>query len=375
MNRESEFGHYPFGADSAVLLRPIAMLDLKAMRFVHLAPESSRRSIERSGLRGEKVSLPVGPAGERFALRQAVFCTPILADFWTTYQWLRELRRGPGQRLLAVHFRVPDDESMFVGRYGEPHLAVKASETAAWVQANPNGAQAILPRKVRQDEVHRLLEMNQLVGWTGCPESDKLFDCVCPACLPPGTPDLLRRFRGAYAKAVQALREATTPAEATAALLSMDMPLERARGRIPPTKILAQVDSPHATIRSCVAGLLGLFPWPQADKALAKLLQDADSRVCQQAVSSVWRLLRTQRAIDYLWEGPTRALLHFAETLLEFESNEAAQVSALEKLAQHPHRDIRAGASKLARTLYPQGSSEYHTRLQALSGEGGGGHS
>ncbi len=90
------------------------------MRLVHLAPESKERAIRKSGLAGSKAVLSVS-GGRTLVVPRAVFAMPVVSDFWTTFQWLRELRRAHDERLVAVYFRIADDEPVHVGRYNEPH--------------------------------------------------------------------------------------------------------------------------------------------------------------------------------------------------------------------------------------------------------------
>ena len=57
-------------------------------RLVHLAPASSARSIQRSGVRGTRWEIPTldGPV----LVRQAVFAMPVVQDFARAHQWVRE---------------------------------------------------------------------------------------------------------------------------------------------------------------------------------------------------------------------------------------------------------------------------------------------
>lgn len=104
------------------------------MRLVHLAPLSIERSIRRAGLTARKVALLVSPDGASVNTG-AVYAMPVVPDFWTTYQWLRELRRWHDERMVAVYFRVQDDEPVYVGRYGQQQRIMKAAAAAAWVNS------------------------------------------------------------------------------------------------------------------------------------------------------------------------------------------------------------------------------------------------
>jgi hypothetical protein len=54
------------------------------------------------------VSRPVGT-------RRGVFCVPVVPNFQSTFQWLRELRGRGYSRLRGIKFRIDDGESIFVG--------------------------------------------------------------------------------------------------------------------------------------------------------------------------------------------------------------------------------------------------------------------
>jgi hypothetical protein len=45
--------------------------------------------------------------------------TARLASYSLTYQWGRELLRGAPRASVAIHFRIPDDEPVVVGRYND----------------------------------------------------------------------------------------------------------------------------------------------------------------------------------------------------------------------------------------------------------------
>lgn len=67
--------------------------------FVHLAPATMVARIRRAGIwRG----------------RWGVFCIPTLADYYSTHQWARELKRRGHRRMLAISFWLGDDEPVEV---------------------------------------------------------------------------------------------------------------------------------------------------------------------------------------------------------------------------------------------------------------------
>lgn len=79
------------------------------MQFVHLTRASNEPRIERVGLTGSKRIVRTQP-NKSLLLPRALFAMPVVLDFWTTHQWLRELRRGHREKMIAVYFRVADSQ-------------------------------------------------------------------------------------------------------------------------------------------------------------------------------------------------------------------------------------------------------------------------
>ncbi|MEV4489948.1 HEAT repeat domain-containing protein [Micromonospora coxensis] len=158
--------------------------------FVHITPARSARRIERSGIAARSH----GPAGGR-----GVYCMPMLPSFTLTHQWVRELRRWHPGVLVGVHLRLPDDEPVTVGHYGEPPLAVTAAQAVAAVRAldDPRGYEVFVPRAISRAEVRRIRDVPQGVGWRYLPAAHGRRPCPCPPCLPRGgygVARLRRRF-------------------------------------------------------------------------------------------------------------------------------------------------------------------------------------
>ncbi len=149
--------------------------------FVHLAPADAEASIRRSGVRPRKTA--EGVAG--------VYVMPVLPSYVTTYQWLRELKRWTTARtLIAVQVRIPDDEPVRVGRYNRAHLDVTAAESVAIMRDlnDARGHQVFVPRALRPNEIHRIRQVDQGLGWRYQPDAHDSRPCVCPVCIPHGAP-------------------------------------------------------------------------------------------------------------------------------------------------------------------------------------------
>lgn len=337
------------------------------MRLVHLARASTERAIGKGGLKGTKATIATAPT-INIALARAVYAMPVVADFWTTFQWLRELRRGHDERLVAVYFRVPDSESVYFGRYNEPHVARTAAAAAAWVLENPAGAQVVVPRSIAAKDIVAIRRVKQLVGWTEVPEPSKKFACVCSACLPHGDRHLMRRVRGAFATGLAAARRASSDVELLTALGTLELPLERGRDRLEHTKLVGFSRSPSPQVRRAAARLLGYFRLNAVKGALRSLLGDPHLDVRQEAVEALVRAGGAVQASKLLATSDHEAISYFVE-MLEYESNDLVALETLERFANHPNSGVQATVQRLALVLQPdfKASASARRRLDALA--------
>ncbi len=145
------------------------------MMFVHLAPEKRVKSILRNGinrLRKHKTGI------------QGVFAMPVTRNFFVSHQWLRELKRRGQGAIAGIYFRIPDDETVWVGHYNQAHRQMTAVEAAATIQVAElsEGFEVIIPRRIEPKEIHRTRRLPQLVGWRYYPGSHGRRPCGCPFC-------------------------------------------------------------------------------------------------------------------------------------------------------------------------------------------------
>lgn len=139
--------------------------------FVHITREAWLSRIQRGGVRRARGAL-------------GVYAVPVVANYFVTHQWLREMARWHVGPLAAVYFRVPDDEPVLVGRYNEPHRSLTAAEAATLFRDESSrlGWQVVVPRRIGADEIHRVRRLRQIVGWRYSPESHGSRPCACPRC-------------------------------------------------------------------------------------------------------------------------------------------------------------------------------------------------
>lgn len=137
--------------------------------FVHLAPAKAVARIRRAGIKR-------GPVG--------VYCMPMLADYYSTHQWARELKRRGQRAMLAISFRVDDSERVLVGVYNRPHQAMSASEAVKTLIAAEDrlGYEVIVPRAISAREIRAIRSVPHALGWRFYPAAHGRHACMCDWC-------------------------------------------------------------------------------------------------------------------------------------------------------------------------------------------------
>jgi hypothetical protein len=147
--------------------------------FVHLAPEPVVARILQNGIRRSRA---------RSSLPSGVFAMPVGRSFYASHQWLRELKRSGQRTIVAVYFRIRDDEQVWLGHFGREHYQMSASEAAGHMMAagEQAGLQVVVPRRIEAAEILRTKAVSQVVGWRYYPDAHGSRPCGCPGCLAPG---------------------------------------------------------------------------------------------------------------------------------------------------------------------------------------------
>lgn len=144
--------------------------------FVHLTAEKNLNSILRNGISRlrKKTDQPSG-----------IFAAPVTRNYFASHQWLRELKRKGQGSILGIYFRVPDDEIVWVGHYGQAHQEMTAAEAIGVMMSaeQKEGFEVIIPRKITAKEIHRYKTIPQVVGWRYYPGANgKKPFCGCDYC-------------------------------------------------------------------------------------------------------------------------------------------------------------------------------------------------
>ena len=110
--------------------------------FVHLTTESRIPRIRRNGIARLRKTVGTSPEG--------VYAVPVARNFYASHQWLRELKRRNQGPIAGIYFRVPDEQQVWIGHYGQPHRLVAAAEAVAqFLKADDAaGWEVIVPRRI-----------------------------------------------------------------------------------------------------------------------------------------------------------------------------------------------------------------------------------
>jgi hypothetical protein len=133
----------------------------------------------------------IGAAG----IDRLVWAFPVTPNFTVSHQWLRELKRDGARTLVALTFRIEDDEPVFVRHYSQMPHAMRAAEAVGLIrsQADPLGYEVMIPRRIRPSEIMSVRHVRQVVGWRAIPDRQRAVVCSCPVCVRPGTVKSARR--------------------------------------------------------------------------------------------------------------------------------------------------------------------------------------
>ena len=145
--------------------------------FVHLTAESRLPRIRRSGISRLRKAAGVSHEG--------VFAVPVTRNFYASHQWLRELKQRNQGPIAGVYFRIPDDQPVWVGHYGQSHALMTAAEAVAlFMQSDdPMGWEVVIPCRVDANQIHKIRLLPQVIGWRYFPNAKgKAPRCTCKFC-------------------------------------------------------------------------------------------------------------------------------------------------------------------------------------------------
>lgn len=142
--------------------------------LVHVTAAKLETKIKRSGLRAEF----------------GIYAFPVLPSHTLTHQWTREIMKWKRQPMIGVYFRIPDDEVVRFGRYGQVMRRLPAARAVGEIRAqlDPRGFQIVVDRKIGPAEIARITALRGVLGWRHMPNAHGRKPCGCPACVARGEP-------------------------------------------------------------------------------------------------------------------------------------------------------------------------------------------
>jgi hypothetical protein len=163
-------------------------------RFIHLAPEPMAKRIRRNGIQPTRVRDWLVRSGLK-GIDRLVWAFPVTPSFTVSHQWLRELKREGVRTLVAITFRIDDDEPVLARHYRETPRPMTAAEAVALILAQPEplGYEVMIPRRITPSEIVAVRHVPQKLGWRTIPGKRGVLVCSCPMCVPPGTVKSARR--------------------------------------------------------------------------------------------------------------------------------------------------------------------------------------
>lgn len=146
--------------------------------LVHLTLENRARKIRRGGIKVQSARI------QGIGDTKGIFASPILQNYVVTHQWLRELKRQGGRTIVGVYFKIPDQELVYVGHFGQKHKQMTASEAEGFFRSMDDalGYEVFLPRKVHPKEITSIRNLPQVLGWRYFPKAQNRKPCLCPIC-------------------------------------------------------------------------------------------------------------------------------------------------------------------------------------------------
>jgi hypothetical protein len=144
--------------------------------FVHLTCHKHAKTILRNGINRLRTHPTCG---------RVVFAMPVTRNFYVSHQWLRELKRRSRGAIVGIYFRIPDDETVWIGHYKQAHRQMMAAEAAAAVHDTGDtaeGFEVLIPRRITAKEIHRVKTLPQVIGWRYYPNSHGKHPCGCSFC-------------------------------------------------------------------------------------------------------------------------------------------------------------------------------------------------
>jgi hypothetical protein len=250
--------------------------------LVHIANEKNAAAIKRAGIAPGK------------ALK-VVFFMPVVRSHFVSHQWLRELKRGGAKVMVGVYFRLPSSEIVWAGRYNEKHEQLPLGQAIKNLMSrnDPLGYEIFVERKIHADEITRIRQLSQNIGWRYQPDAHGKVPCPCPRCIRGayGAQRIRDKFEPMPAREPYALRKAAITFsndmdEITSALWSMC----DKRRIADPSFMERLLNFDNDDLQRELANALSCFKHPKSKQILLGLLEHKNDDVREAAQEALHEL-------------------------------------------------------------------------------------
>jgi hypothetical protein len=272
--------------------------------LVHLTSHKNVSKIMRSGIIGVKRNVYCEFEGQQLnkELKKAVYCMPILQNYYISHQWLRELKRGGQKNFVGIYFRIESEQLVWVGRYNQPHIQLTVNEAIAIIMntPKPQGYEIIIPRAINSSEIHKVKHLPQVLGWRYCPKAhSNKPTCACPMCIPIGSiksNKLRERLEPPeksqnYAELIAALKEAIASDWIRKILFNIDSTV-RGGNRKNANDLEFLLAHPNVEIIEALASTLGAYKGKNAINMLLKLCSHECDNIRKASATSLLDILQ-----------------------------------------------------------------------------------
>ncbi|MBC6989444.1 HEAT repeat domain-containing protein [Hymenobacter sp. BT491] len=270
--------------------------------LIHLADKKDAKHILRSGIKIGKYE-------------HGVFFMPQTPDFFVSHQWLRELRCRGARTYVGIHFKLPDKEEVWFGKYGTQHQKAPLGQAiGAFMQLDDKlGYEFLIERKIEPAEILKAVSLPQTVGWRYSPDSHtKTALCVCPMCISRG--DIKGRIKREkieppvavppFAELIERLKAAKDEDE-IATLFSY---ISRKRRKTDPHELLFLLEDNNGTSLQYLASALPVFKHAHTCQMLARLCTHSDPHVREYSAESLLEV-STDKGLAFLLSLPEDAVI------------------------------------------------------------------
>lgn len=255
---------------------------LKMPTLVHLADEREASSIKSNGIKIGKY-------------RHGIYCMPVLANFYLSHQWLRELKRSGVKTFVGVYFKMDSKVKVFAGRYNEAHRYIDLGEAIKEIQSidNPLGYEIIVDRKIEAKEISKIKALPQNIGWRYVPGSNGRKPCSCNFCIKSSIK--ASRIRKKYEPeedliSYKEILKKLHSEKDTDEIENLLWMVRRKKRRSNPAELLFLLDRQLTTLDQSVALTLKVFKHKATKPILIQLLDKKDQSTKEFAAFSLLEL-------------------------------------------------------------------------------------